>query len=287
MGHHMTRKNAKKPMLILSGGNEDADSKPMLRIAEETLARGGKSAKLIICPTSSGEPDETVQRHKAIFNELGIRNIEVLNPRTREQAMDPALVELLEGASAVFFTGGDQLRLTATVGDTPVFQRIRELREQGALIAGTSSGSAAIPETMLIGGESKIAPESDEISMAPGLALVPSIVIDTHFAERGRIGRLLAAVAQNAKNLGLGLDERTAIVVQGDELEVVGDGAVFIVDGSTIRFSSLSGTSRHGVTSIFGVSLHVLSDGDRFDLANRLPDTETAERELPERQVAK
>jgi cyanophycinase len=272
-------------MLILSGGNDSADGAPMKRIAEETAARGGK---LLICTASSSEPEETFQRHADVLRGLGVEQIEHLDLRIRAQAMEPEAAEQLEGASTVFFTGGDQLRLTATIGDSLVFRRLRELHDEGLLLAGTSSGCAAIPETMLISGGSAGAPQAEDIGMAPGLAFMAGIVLDSHFAERGRIGRLLAAIAQNPKNLGVGVDEDTAIVVEGDSFEVIGQGAVLVLDGANVSFSSLSGESRHGITSLFGVTLHTLSEGDRFDLAARQPDLEQARQnaKIPEKQAS-
>jgi cyanophycinase len=275
-------------MLILSGGHDSPDGAPMKRIAAETQARGGK---LIICTTPTSEPAESFEQHAEVLRSLGVRRIEQIDLRIREEARQPENVARLEGASAVFVTGGDQLRLTATIGDSPFYQRMFERYEEGMLVSGTSAGCAAIPETMLVGGSSNGAPEAEDLAMAPGLGFLQGIVLDTHFAERGRIGRLLAVVAQNPKNLGLGVSEDTAIVVEGDSFEVIGSGAVFVVDGASVPFSSLSGESRSGVTSIFGVTLHALADGDRFDIKARRPDLQRATRnariELAEHTPAK
>jgi cyanophycinase len=143
---------------------------------------------------------------------------------------------------------------------------------KGRMIVGTSAGAAAMPETMLVGGPSDKSGEVSTLAMAPGLGLISGVAIDSHFAERGRMGRLLGVVAQNPRNLGLGIDEDTAIVVEGNEqFRVIGSGAVYVVDGAEISYSSLSETSPEGIISIYDVKLHVLGNGDRFDLTNRRP----------------
>jgi cyanophycinase len=171
----------------------------------------------------------------------------------------------------VFFTGGDQLRLTSQVGDTPIYQALRALYDDGGTIVGTSAGAAAMPETMLIGGPSDESLRQGELQMAPGLGLVPNLVVDSHFAERGRIGRLLAAVAQNPRNLGVGIDEDTAIIVKQGCFRVIGSGAVYVADGSTVTFSSLADQSSDEIIHIHDVCLHVLGQGAIYDLSERRP----------------
>jgi cyanophycinase len=149
---------------------------------------------------------------------------------------------------------------------------MRSCYEAGFLVAGTSAGAAAMPETMIIGGAGDESNRISSLSMAPGLGLIQDVVVDSHFAERGRMGRLLGAVAQNPRNLGVGIDEATAILVQkGEHFEVMGAGAVYVVDGAGISFSSLSEENAEGVVSIHGVTLYVLGEGERFDLSERKP----------------
>jgi cyanophycinase len=269
-----TKRARKRPLLVLSGGAETDDGPVARRIADEVKARRGK---LVVCTTPSGEPETSADLHVKRYRALGVETSE-LDVRIREQAMDPASLGALDGAAAVLFTGGDQLRLTATLGDSLVFRRIREIYDAGGLVAGTSAGSAAMPHTMIVSGEGDLAPEAAEIGMAPGFGFVDGIVLDTHFAERGRIGRLVGAVAQNPKNLGLGIDEDTAIVVDGDGLQVVGRGAVYVVDGSRLTWSSLSGQASRGITSVFELRLHVLADTDCYSLGARQPRIDEAER---------
>jgi len=259
-----------KGSLIIIGGHEAKTGEQA--ILHEVAARAGKSGRLVVITVASQEPDDLATTYKETFGGLGVKQVELLDIRTREQATDPAAVALLDDAAVLFFTGGDQLRITSQIGDTPVFQRIHELYRRGVTIAGTSAGAAAMPATMLISGSSDSSKVISGLGMAPGLGLVENVVIDSHFAERGRMGRLLGAVAQNPKNLGLGIDEDTAIVVEhGSHVRVLGSGAVYILDGATIAYSSLSEERSEGIITIHGVTLHVLGTGDLFDLRGRRP----------------
>jgi len=185
---------------------------------------------------------------------------------------------LLERASTVFFTGGDQLRITSQIGDSPVYQTLMKLHDRGSLIVGTSAGAAAMSETMLASGEDDQSPSASGPEMSPGLGLMTGVVIDSHFAERGRLGRLLGAIALSPRNIGIGIDEDTAIVVEKDSrFHVVGSGAVYVVDGTDINYSSLSEKEKNGTLSVMDVKLHMLADGDSFDLLERRPYPKQAE----------
>jgi len=174
----------------------------------------------------------------------------------------------------VFFTGGDQLKITSQIGDTLVYRRIQEIYEEGGVIAGTSAGASVMCETMIVRGEDSESHRIDDtLRMAPGLGLVKGVIIDQHFAERGRMGRLLGAVAQNPRVLGIGIDEGTAIVIEGDaSFQVFGDGAVYVLDGTGVTHSNVAERSDPGqALSIHDIRLHVLSHGDAFDLKSRRP----------------
>jgi cyanophycinase len=174
-------------------------------------------------------------------------------------------------ASLVFFTGGDQLRITSQLAGTPVYACLEERHLTGMAVAGTSAGAAAMPETMIISGASEESYEMSVLGMAPGLGLVHGVVIDSHFAERGRFGRLLGAVTENPRNVGIGIDEDTAIVVGPDRVfQVIGSGAIYVMDGTHISFSSLS-ERPEGKASVFDIRLHVLAAGDRYELQTKEP----------------
>jgi cyanophycinase len=261
-----------KGKLIIIGGHEDKeDEELILKEVVKPVLRGGR---LTVMTVATQLPEEVGREYETLFKDLGARDVVVLDIRTREDAHDPSCVELLDKAKVIFITGGDQLRITSQIGDSPVFQRIHQLYKDGALVAGTSAGAAVMPKTMLVSGASEESSHISALGMAPGLGLIDGVVIDSHFAERGRIGRLLGAVAQNPANLGLGIDENTAIIVEKNQhFQVIGSGAVYVIDGSTITYSSLSEEKPEGILSIFDVRAHILGEGDCFDLRARKPIT--------------
>jgi cyanophycinase len=259
-----------KGRLIIIGGHEAKTGERA--ILTEIANRVSKGKPLVLVTVASREPEELAETYRQAFADCGVSSIRILDIRTREQAAEPETVAQLDDAAVVFFTGGDQLRITSQIGDSPVYQRMHELYRRGATIAGTSAGAAAMPATMLISGESDSSQAISSLGMAPGLGLLENVVVDSHFAERGRMSRLLGAVAQNPRNLGLGIDEDTAIVVErGSFFRVIGSGAVYVVDGATMDYSSLSEEQPEGIVTIHGVTLHVLGADDAFDLAERRP----------------
>lgn len=262
--------HAPKGTLIIIGGHEaKTDAMPIL---SEVAARAGKSGRIVVLTAATQLPEELGETYERVFGECGARDVRVLDIRTRAEAASAEAVALIDDAAVIFFTGGDQLRITSQLGDSPLFQHMHERYRRGATIAGTSAGAAAMPATMLISGPSASSQAFASLGMAPGLGLLENVVIDTHFAERGRLSRILGAVAQNPRNLGLGIDEDTAVLVEGGaSCRVLGSGAVYVVDGASMAYSSLSEQRPEGVVTIHGVTLHVLGAGDRFDLAERRP----------------
>jgi cyanophycinase len=217
------------------------------------------------------------KEYRKIFQEIGVKKIEHLDVRIREEATAEERVRIVRDAKVVFFTGGDQLKITSQLGDSAVYQTIEKLyHEQGATIAGTSAGASVMSETMLVSGNAEQSHQIGQmLAMAPGLGLIQNVVVDQHFAERGRLGRLLGAIAQNPRHLGMGLDENTAVIVHGQEsLEVIGQGAVYILDGSGSTYSNLaeSDEEKEKTMSVFDVKLHVLSEGNLFNLQERRPE---------------
>src|SRR3954469_6356638 len=259
--------------LIIVGGHEEKGHDSPRPILEEVAARAKRrKGGLVVLTVASQLPEEMAADYRSVFRELGVRDVDVVDIRSRDDACDDASVAKVRDASVVFFTGGDQLRITSQVGDSPTFQCLNEIYRRGATIAGTSAGAAAMSETMLISGAGDESAEISALGMAPGLGFISGVVVDSHFAERGRFGRLLGAVAQNPRNIGLGIDEDTAILVEQDErFRVLGSGAVYVVDGTGVSYSSLSERRPEGVLSIYDVKVHVLGDGDTYDLTQRCP----------------
>jgi cyanophycinase len=258
-----------KGRLIIIGGAEqrDADSEIL-----QEVAKAANGSPLLLLAVASSDPDETIEQYTEIFGQLGVSSVESLAIREREEAKRDDAVAKVARAGVIFFTGGDQLRITSQLADTPVYQCLKARYADGLTIAGTSAGAAAMPATMIISGQSDSTTEVSGIGMAAGMGLIDGVVIDSHFAERGRFGRLVGAVAENPAHVGLGLDEDTAIEVHDGWFTVIGSGGVYVLDGSDISFSSLSERKPVGVMSIHDVRVHLLASGDRYDLRRRRPD---------------
>lgn len=255
--------------LIIIGGHEDREGEK--KVLREVAARvGGK--RVVVVTTASEEPDELFATYRTAFTDLGVKDVAHVHGENREDNLDEKAADPIKRAGAVFFTGGDQLRLTSQLGDTPVFQHVQKLYHDGGVVAGTSAGASALSDTMLVSGDSGSSPKGgDAIQMAPGFALIEGVVVDQHFAERGRMGRLMAAVAQNPKSLGLGIDEDTAVVVERQRFTVVGSGGVCVVDGSGVTFSTVADVEDDEPFSVHDVTVHALAPGDRFDIKARRP----------------
>jgi cyanophycinase len=256
--------------LIIIGGHEDKGEDPL--ILREVVRRVG-SGKLVVATVASSLPDEMWEDYERVFRRLGVRHLYRLDVLSHDDAFSDRKRKILDDADAVFFTGGDQRKITSLIGASPICERLREIYHGGGLICGTSAGASVMSDTMLVGGGSDgSARLGDSVRMAPGLGLVQELLIDQHFAERGRIGRLLGAVAQNPRQLGIGIDENTAIVhTGGRHFHVVGDGAVYVVNARPMTYSNLTEESRDRALSMFGTRLDVLSQGDVYDVRTREP----------------
>ena len=257
--------------LIIIGGAEDkeGDKEILKRVAKYI---DSKKEKLVIATIATEYPEKSYEKYKKVFEGLGIINIENLDITKREDAFKLENVQIINNANLLFFTGGDQLRITSMIGGTLVYDAIKELCNRGGLIAGTSAGASVMSDTMIVQGEDDESPHKCTLKMSPGLGLVKNIIIDQHFAQRGRIGRLLTAIAENPEVLGIGIDEDTAILVSDKgTAEVIGSGAVYFIDGSAIDYSNVSEQYSEEVLSIFNVKLHVLKEGNKFNLLDKVP----------------
>lgn len=260
--------------LIVIGGHEEREGECVILKEVVRRAHGGK---LVVSAIASQESDELFEEYKRCFHSLGLAKVYPLRVNNREEALDERTAEVLDDATVVFFTGGDQLRITSQLGETPVCRRIQQIYEQGGTIAGTSAGASAVCDIMLVSGESeRSARIGSLVQMAPGLGLLHGVIVDQHFAERGRIGRLLGAVAQNPRTIGVGIDEDTAIIVRGNKaFDVIGAGAVYVIDGSSLTCSNVADAEADSVVGIHDVRLHVLCHGHSFDLNSRRPTSES------------
>jgi cyanophycinase len=200
-----------------------------------------------------------------------VGKVSVLSFESRRQCEDPEELALLEKATGIFLTGGSQLRLGTTIGGTAAAKSIRLLNGRGVHVGGTSAGAAFLSEHMIAFGEEGSSPRAGMVTLAPGLGLTNRIVVDQHFRQRDRLGRLLTALAFNPFGVGVGLDEDTAAFIAPDEtLEVVGSGAVTIVDPSRLEYSSLDHAKVGEPVSLLGITLHVIVKGGVFNLHSRI-----------------
>jgi cyanophycinase len=257
--------------LIIIGGREDRDKD--MEILSNFCKRVGKNGKLVVATVASSVGNELWEIYRKAFRKLGVKSVRHLDVVKRTAAIDKAALRVVKGADAVFFTGGDQLRITSELGGTAVLDEIFEIYRRGGVIGGTSAGASVMSETMLVGGTSEESYRiGSELRMAPGLGLVKNMIIDQHFAERGRINRLIGAVAQNPKFLGIGIDEDTAIVMDGrHSFEVIGCGAVYVIDAHDSTENNISEARQSDALSIFNLRFHVLTRGDAYDLRTQRP----------------
>ena len=257
--------------LLVIGGAEDKEGKCEI-LREFIRLAGGPEANLVIITTATLEPDRAGEKYQGLFEQLGAGIVQALDLDSREKANDRCIVETMAKATGIFFTGGDQLRLTSILGGTTANEALQKAYRRGAVIAGTSAGASVMSNTMIVEGNSDEAPKLNTIKLAPGLGLLEEVVIDQHFAQRGRIGRLLSAVAHNPYILGMGVDEDTAVIIRADaRLEVIGSQTVTFVDGRGVSFTNVSELSPGQALAIDRVVIHVLPKGYGFDLAARAP----------------
>ncbi len=264
------RKRAGYGSLLIVGGHEDKEGDKI--ILRAFVKKVGKSSKVVVATLASKEPRQMFDDYETALRGLGMRHVHHLNIESREEAMSEAKLRVLGDADAVYFTGGDQLKITSQIGDTPIYKRICAIFDAGGLIAGSSAGASVMSETMMVSGDSETTYKIKSLlQLAPGLGLLQNVIIDQHFSERGRVGRLLGAVAQNPRMLGIGLDEDCGILVHRGRFQVLGSNAVHVFDAGKVTFSNLTEADPDTSLCIYGVRLHVLNQSDTFDLKARRP----------------
>ncbi|MEO8083772.1 MAG: cyanophycinase [Ardenticatenales bacterium] len=242
---------------------------------------GGERARIVVVPTASMLPT-TGRKYEIVFKRLGVADVTVVPMETRADAARARNVDALDGADGVFMTGGNQLRLSTTLGGTPFADRMRHLHAHGLHVAGTSAGAAVMSAHMIAFGDDGPTPRADMVTLAPGFGFTDLAIIDQHFRQRDRIGRLLTALSYNPSFVGVGLDEDTAAFIGPDDvLTVAGSGAITVVDPSDVSFTSLDSANRHDPVSILGVRLHVLTDGAKYDLMERRATPPSVRADLP------
>jgi cyanophycinase len=254
--------------VIIIGGAEDKVRDRVILSRFATLA-GGRDATIAVISTASSLGLEAGERYSKVLGELGVAKVRTIHAVTRAQANDDTIALALRDATGIFMTGGNQLRLSSTIGGTRLADAVLEQFRQGAVVAGTSAGASAMSSHMIAFGASGATPKHRMAQIAAGLGVLPGVIVDQHFQQRNRLGRLLSLIAQNPSLLGLGVDEDTAGVVGPDHImEVIGRGSITVVDGARSETDAWE-IHGHRPLMISGVVLHSLPAGYRFDLRRR------------------
>lgn len=254
--------------IIPIGGAEDKEMRRRILKRFVQLC-GGRDADIVVIPTASRLPD-TGTRYQELFGRLEAGRATALEIHDRADSQKDEFLRRIEEASGVFFTGGNQLRISTIIGGTPTAQLIRVRNAAGVHVAGTSAGASILSEHMIAFGKEGSSPRAGSVRLAPGLGLTNRFIIDQHFRQRDRLGRLVAALAYNPFAIGIGLDEDTAAFIGPDNtLEVEGSGAVTVVDAGGLSFSSMAEVSQSQPVCLLGLTVHILVQGATFNLKTR------------------
>jgi cyanophycinase len=255
--------------IIPIGGAENKENDR--RILERFVrVSGGSHADIVVIPTAS-RMHETGQRYEQVFRDIGAAQVTVMDFDTRRDCQEAGRLQRIGEATGIFFTGGNQLRLTTLLGGTPVAKVIRARNAAGVTVGGTSAGASILSEHMIAAGDEGSAMIAGSVRLAPGLGLTNRFIIDQHFRQRDRLGRLLTALAYNPFAIGIGLDEDTAAFIGPDEtLEVEGSGGVTVVDGSDVTYSSIDKVQDGQAVCMLGMRVHLLVAGATYNLNTHL-----------------
>ena len=260
--------DSKRGFIVPVGGAENKDG-PAGILRKFVEVSGGKRARIAIVPTASSLAD-TGRRYERLFDSLGAHSAVALPWSERRETTREDWLKKLEDATGIFLTGGNQLRISTVLGGTPVAKAIRKANARGVPVGGTSAGAAILSEHMIAMGGEGPTPHAGMATLAPGLGLTNRVIIDQHFRQRDRLGRLLTALAYNPFAIGIGLDEDTAAFIDGsDRIEVVGAGAITIVDAGSLTHSSMAEAGMGEAISLTNIRVHVLTHGGTFDLTKR------------------
>lgn len=256
--------------LVIIGGAEDKEGDSQI-LREFVRRAGGTKAKIVIMTAATELPREVGENYIRVFERLGAEQVRIIDTETRDDASSSTALEAVKKATGIFFTGGDQARITSILKDTQLDVEIHKRFSEGIVVAGTSAGAAVMPDKMIVEGDSQTNARLEIVDMGPGLGFLPGVVIDQHFSQRGRLGRLISALIQEPAVLGFGIDENTAMVVTDSHIEVIGEGSVTIVDESEATHNNMNEILKDEGLAICGAKLHILPHGYKFDLKNRKP----------------
>jgi cyanophycinase len=267
-----------KGTLIPIGGNEDKgmgdDEKHTLEFISEGILyhvvreAGGVDANIVVIPTASSIPLEVGENYMSAFTTLGCKNVTILNIKSVTDSEKEESIQLIKNADCIMFSGGDQSKITNRIGGTTIHKILldRYQNEEGFVIAGTSAGAMAMTNEMIAGGSATEAFVKGAVKMYKGLSLIPQLIIDTHFIQRGRFGRITEAVAQFPKLIGIGLAEDTGLIIKNGTLEVIGSGMVIVFNGRKLKHNNHPILETGTPMSLTNLKTHILSNGDRFNI---------------------
>lgn len=265
----MELSEARGKLVVIGGGDVSSGDAPLLK--EFVRLAHGARARVVVMTVATDKVEEARKEYEAAFRRLGVDDVKTVDVSTRSDVLREQSLEAIKHATGLYFTGGDQLHITSLIGGTEMQALIHRRYERGLVVAGSSAGAAMMSNSMVLGGESDENPKVGAVRIGPGMDLIIGAIIDTHFSQRGRFGRLLTAVAHYPQDLGLGIDEKTAMVVERNEFEVVGEGAVTVIDGGAMTYTSLPYADEGDGLALYNVRVHVLAAGSRFDLSKREP----------------
>lgn len=261
-----TLRPTKTTVMVIGGAEDKVHGKEILQTFFNRA--GGVNAKLAVIPSASREPAAQGDRYRKVFEDMGAVNIKIFDIRERYQGEDPIWLENLEDCTGVFMTGGDQLRLCGLLGETPLMEKIRTRTLEGKIaLAGTSAGAAVMGYHMIAGGGSGSSPNRSLVDMTNGLGILPDIIVDQHFHNRNRMARLLSAIASHPDKIGIGIDEDTCALFEGDShIQVMGKGTVTIIDPMEMSYTNATKVGVEEPLSLSNLRLHIMCHGDHYDL---------------------
>lgn len=257
--------------IVAIGGDEDK-TRNMVVLKSLLGEAKGKKSNVVVVTTASAEPERRKADYSKAFRTLGVTDLTFIYIDSREQSFDPQVYNQLEGADVVFFSGGDQLRLTSLLGGTPFLDQVRALNKGGTVVGGTSAGGAVLSDLMVYEGSSSQAATKGEILLTSGFRFIDRVAFDTHFMNRERLPRLFNIVASNPEILGIGMDEDTGVIFRngGNVFEVIGKGHVTVVDGSRMQTDYYL-VERGEAATYNNVNVRTLGAGERFNIRKREP----------------
>ncbi|MBS1494568.1 MAG: cyanophycinase [Bacteroidetes bacterium] len=257
------------PILIIGGAEDKFNERHIIR--KFVSLSGDKKANILIIPIASDFAEIAAKLYTTIFSSLGVKKISVLEATSRQDILSINADKLLKNLTGVFITGGDQMRLSSLLGGTEFIQKLAKKVRGGLVVAGSSAGAACMSSEMIVRGDA-MTPNQNSVKIVPGLGILKNIIIDQHFTQRARLNRIITAVCYNPKNIGIGIDEDTAILIhKNGVLEVLGKGTVTIIDGSNVNYINIAEVKENEPFSVFGLQLHILSSTIRYDVIKRKP----------------